>query len=170
MPNTLCSLEVCCMYCHSSNFVKAHCALTWFNRIRVVYCNHTIWHDLLVMLYLKVRPEDHSQSWPGLSRDIFLDAPQPGPLWVFIKLCLGGALSSVSQEHDTAIHLIVLVSCSVMVYRSGALILVNFIHPDEKVTSMPYFYSVLTRYDRETNCLMVGQGTIIGCPYLALGS
>jgi MATE family multidrug resistance protein len=63
-----------------------------------------------VMLYLKVRPEHHSQSWPGFSQDAVIEALQPGPLCVFVTLSLGGVLSlSVSYVHDAGTHLVMLV-------------------------------------------------------------
>ena len=48
---------------------------------------------VFIFLYLYIRPEHNPQTWPGLSRVFVREALQPGPLWNFVKLSLGGVLS-----------------------------------------------------------------------------
>ena len=52
----------------------------------------------LCILNLYMKPEHHPESWPGLSRTFVKEALQPGPLWMFVKISLGGVLSLLVSE------------------------------------------------------------------------
>jgi hypothetical protein len=47
----------------------------------------------LLFLYLRFKPTEKTETWPGLSRDVISKALQPQPLLDFISLSLGGVLS-----------------------------------------------------------------------------
>lgn len=48
---------------------------------------------ILLILFLRMYPTYHSDSWPQLSKDYFLEAMSPKPMLAFLSLSLGGVLS-----------------------------------------------------------------------------
>jgi Na+-driven multidrug efflux pump len=48
----------------------------------------------VLLIYLYLRPSTYkAEAWPGLSLKILREALQPGPVWAFLSLSLGGVLS-----------------------------------------------------------------------------
>lgn len=49
---------------------------------------------MILLIYLYLRPSSYkAEAWPGLSWKILSEALQPGPVWSFLSLSLGGVLS-----------------------------------------------------------------------------